>query len=58
MPPLLSSVKFRTTDLGFPWSSEGDGTGGSSEALLRPDRIGFVQDWLPVYAGAERAWNR
>ena len=23
-------------------------------SLLRPDRIGIVHDWLPVYAGAER----
>jgi glycosyltransferase involved in cell wall biosynthesis len=31
----------------------GDG-GGKATALLRPDRIGIVHDWLPVYAGAER----
>ena len=50
-----SSVKFRVTDLGSHWSSAGDGAGGSvSEVLLRPDRVGLVHDWLPVYAGAER----
>jgi glycosyltransferase involved in cell wall biosynthesis len=24
------------------------------QTLLRPDRVGLVHDWLPVYAGAER----
>jgi glycosyltransferase involved in cell wall biosynthesis len=28
--------------------------GASSQSLLRPDRVGIVHDWLPVYAGAER----
>jgi glycosyltransferase involved in cell wall biosynthesis len=32
----------------------GDGGGDESTSLLRPDRIGIVHDWLPVYAGAER----
>jgi len=50
MSTLLSSVQFRTTDLG----GAGDGVAGRAERLLRPDRIGMVHDWLPVYAGAER----
>jgi glycosyltransferase involved in cell wall biosynthesis len=32
----------------------GDGGGDGSTPSLRPDRIGIVHDWLPVYAGAER----
>jgi len=54
MSTLLNSVKFRTTDLEGAWNEAGDGVAGRSERLLRPDRIGVVHDWLPVYAGAER----
>jgi len=50
----FNSVKFRITDLDDPWTLTGDGDGGHTEALLRPDRVGIVHDWLPVYAGAER----
>lgn len=32
----------------------GDGAGEGGDTRLRPDRIGIVHDWLPVYAGAER----
>ena len=51
---LLSSVKFRTTDLNGAWPGTGDGEAVRTEHLLRPDRVGLVHDWLPVYAGAER----
>ena len=54
MSTLLSSVKFRTTDLDGDWGQTGDGGMKRSEVLLRPDRVGLVHDWLPVYAGAER----
>ena len=54
MSTLLSSVKFRTTDLDGDWGETGDGEAGRTERLLRPDRVGLVHDWLPVYAGAER----
>ena len=54
MSTLLSSVKFRTTDLEDPWDTAGDGEMRASASLLRPDRVGLVHDWLPVYAGAER----
>ena len=50
----LNSVKYRITDLDDPWGTMGDGGGDESTSLLRPDRIGIVHDWLPVYAGAER----
>jgi glycosyltransferase involved in cell wall biosynthesis len=52
---ISNSIKFRVTDLGNSASSTGDGVGASeSQTLLRPDRVGLVHDWLPVYAGAER----
>jgi len=45
------TVQFRVTDL----AHTGDGADASlSTTLLRPDRVGLVHDWLPVYAGAER----
>ena len=53
MSTSLNSVKYRITDLDDSWEVMGDG-GGKATALLRPDRIGIVHDWLPVYAGAER----
>ena len=52
MSPLLNNIKFRVTDLDQPGTIAGDGSG--PETLLRPDRVGLVHDWLPVYAGAER----
>lgn len=54
MSSLSNSVKFRITDHAASWDSSGDGVGGGTETLLRPDRVGLVHDWLPVYAGAER----
>jgi len=54
MSTLLRSVKFRTTDLSDALDGAGDGQAGRPEHVLRPDRIGLVHDWLPVYAGAER----
>jgi glycosyltransferase involved in cell wall biosynthesis len=54
MSSLLNSVKYRVTDLDAPWAVTGDGSGSEAETLLRPDRVGLVHDWLPVYAGAER----
>jgi len=52
---ISNSIKFRVTDLGPQGTSSGDGAGtGESQTLLRPDRVGLVHDWLPVYAGAER----
>jgi len=55
MPTRRNDIKFRITDLDIPGSLAGDGFPSSdSESLLRPDRVGVVHDWLPVYAGAER----
>lgn len=45
-----NSVQYRMTDLSSSWTDGGDG----ATSLLRPDRVGLVHDWLPVYAGAER----
>ncbi len=47
-------VKFRVTDLDSDWRMSNDGADADSTTLLRPDRVGLVHDWLPVYAGAER----
>ena len=55
MPTRRSDIKFRITDLDSPGSSAGDGSPSrDTDLLLRPDRVGLVHDWLPVYAGAER----
>lgn len=54
MGTLLNNVKFRTTDIRSSGDYAGDGSGEQSKTLLRPDRVGLVHDWLPVYAGAER----
>jgi glycosyltransferase involved in cell wall biosynthesis len=42
---------------GLDAAPQGDGASLSSPAL-QPARIGFVHDWLPVYAGAERVLER
>ncbi len=54
MTSISNSVRFRITDHASPGGPSGDGMGGGPESLLRPDRVGLVHDWLPVYAGAER----
>ncbi|HKL87673.1 MAG TPA: glycosyltransferase, partial [Salinibacter sp.] len=55
MPTRRNDIKFRITDLDSPGSSAGDGSPSrDTDLLLRPDRVGLVHDWLPVYAGAER----
>jgi len=54
MPTRQSNIRFRVTEIDG-LESEGDGYPSSStDTLLRPDRVGLVHDWLPVYAGAER----
>jgi len=42
---------------GLDAAPQGDGASLASPAL-QPARIGFVHDWLPVYAGAERVLER
>lgn len=55
MSTTSNNIKFRVTDLDSPSTNTGDGIGTpASLSLLRPDRVGLVHDWLPVYAGAER----
>jgi len=55
VPSPSRSIESRVTDFGLSTSTRGDGSDASpSRAHLRPDRVGFVHDWLPVYAGAER----
>ncbi len=54
MSPLFNNIKFRVTDLDRSSTASGDGSTPEEETLLRPDRVGIVHDWLPVYAGAER----
>jgi glycosyltransferase involved in cell wall biosynthesis len=54
MPTRRSHIQFRVTEIDG-LESAGDGLPSRApETLLRPDRVGVVHDWLPVYAGAER----